>query len=79
MREKQKREREAQMLKQRREERRGAATVAAATAAKLKRRTDEDTNITKDKVKHWIVALALTLVEILYYAERHVKLCRKTK
>ncbi len=51
MREKQKREREAQVLKQRREERRGAATVAAATAAKLKRRTDEDVNITKDKVK----------------------------
>ncbi len=61
MREKQKREREAQVLKQRREERRGAATVAA-TAAKLKRRTDEDVNITKDKVKtSRIVARALTL------------------
>jgi hypothetical protein len=56
VREKQKREREAQVLKQRREERRGAATVAAATAAKLKRRTDEDVNIAKDKVKTYSIA-----------------------
>jgi hypothetical protein len=60
VREKQKREREAQVLKQRREERRGAAATVAATAAKLKRRTDEDANITKDKVKtSRIVARAL--------------------
>jgi hypothetical protein len=67
VREKQKREREAQVLKQRREERRGAATVAAATAAKLKRRTDDDVNITKDKVKtSRIGARALTFLSFLF-------------